>query len=252
MSWHFNPFPTFDATLSTMLLSPSQTVLHVIFSLTDCPPCYFLPHRLSSMLLSPSQTVLHVILSLTHCPPCYSLSHRLSSMLFSPSQTVPHTVLHVIFFLIHCPPCYSLPHRLSSMLFSPSQTVLHADNEEMWMPRRNRSWWLVQQSSSHTTLVPSLLCGLAEDGNEEEEREKMETHHNGKDREMLDVWTLARLTNFMYRCLSCDSHVTFILPKKEYWLSTLIDPRYKGNFESLLLEVETWCYSCAQKFTYPG
>ncbi|CAJ0949505.1 unnamed protein product [Ranitomeya imitator] len=139
-----------------------STVLHVILSLTDCPPCYSLPHRLSSMLFSPSHTVLHVILSLTDCPPCYSLPHscppcyslphRLSSMLFSPSQTdlhvilsltdcppsysLPHrltsmlfsplqTVLHVILSLTDCPPCYSLPHRLSSMLFSPSHTVLH-------------------------------------------------------------------------------------------------------------------------------
>ncbi|CAJ0953159.1 unnamed protein product [Ranitomeya imitator] len=54
-----------------------KTVLHVILS----------PHRLSSMLFSPSQTVLHIILSLTDCPSCYSLPHRLSSILFSPSQT---------------------------------------------------------------------------------------------------------------------------------------------------------------------
>ncbi|CAJ0968500.1 unnamed protein product, partial [Ranitomeya imitator] len=109
-------------TLSSMLFYPSQTVLHVILSLTDCPPCYSLPHRLSSMLLSPTHTVLYVILSLTDCPSCYSLPHRLlSSILFSPS----HTVLHVILSLTDCPPCYSLPHSLSSMLFCPSQIVLH-------------------------------------------------------------------------------------------------------------------------------
>ncbi|CAJ0938799.1 unnamed protein product [Ranitomeya imitator] len=121
------------AKLTSMLFSPSQTVLHAILSLTDYPPCYALAH-----------TVLHVILSLTVCPPCYSLPHRLSSilsMLFSPSQTVlhvilsltdcpscyslPHTVLHVILSLTDCPPCYSLLHRLFSMLFPPSQTVLH-------------------------------------------------------------------------------------------------------------------------------
>ncbi|CAJ0925266.1 unnamed protein product, partial [Ranitomeya imitator] len=75
------------------------TVLHVILSLTDCPPCNSLPH-----------TVLHVILSLIDCPSCYSL---------------PQTVLLVILSLIDCPPCYSLPRRLTFMLFSPSQTVLH-------------------------------------------------------------------------------------------------------------------------------
>ncbi|CAJ0966450.1 unnamed protein product, partial [Ranitomeya imitator] len=96
--------------LSSMLFSPSQTVLHVTLSLTD-----------SSMLFFPSQTVLHVILSLTHCPPCYALPHRLSSMLFSPS----HTVFHVILALTDCPSCYSFPHRLSSMLFSPPHTVIH-------------------------------------------------------------------------------------------------------------------------------
>ncbi|CAJ0966266.1 unnamed protein product [Ranitomeya imitator] len=115
--------PTHDAYAASWKdrVPADRTVLHVILSLTDCSPCYSLPHRLSSLLFSPSQTVLHVILSLTDCPPCYSLPHRLFSMLFSPSQTV----LHVILSLTDCPPCYSLPHRLSSMLFSPSQTALH-------------------------------------------------------------------------------------------------------------------------------
>ncbi|CAJ0917143.1 unnamed protein product [Ranitomeya imitator] len=133
-------FDSLPHRLSSLLFSPSQTVLHVVLSLTNCPPCFSLPHRLSSMLFSPSQTVLHVILSLTDCPPCFSLPHRLSSMLFSPSQTVLHTVLHAILSLTDCPPCYfspsqtvlpcySLPHRLSSMLFSPSQTVLHLNLE---------------------------------------------------------------------------------------------------------------------------
>ncbi|CAJ0960556.1 unnamed protein product, partial [Ranitomeya imitator] len=111
--------------LSSMLFSPSKTVLHVILYLTYCPPCYSLPHTLSSMLFSPSQTVLYVILSLTDCPPCYSLPHRLSSMLFSPSQTVLHVILSLTDCPPYCPPCYFLPHRLSSMLFSPSQTVLY-------------------------------------------------------------------------------------------------------------------------------
>ncbi|CAJ0952623.1 unnamed protein product [Ranitomeya imitator] len=80
---HFSPCCSLPHTLSSMLFSSSQTGLHVILSLT-----------LSSMLFSPSQTdlhtVLHVILSLTDCPSCYFLPHRLSSMLFSPSHTVIH------------------------------------------------------------------------------------------------------------------------------------------------------------------
>ncbi|CAJ0962670.1 unnamed protein product, partial [Ranitomeya imitator] len=99
-----------DCRLSSMLFSPSHTVLHVILALTDCPSCYSLPRTLPSMLFSPSQTVLHVIFSLTDCLPCYSLPHRLSFMLFSPSQTV----LNVILSLTDCPSCYSHP-----------QTVLH-------------------------------------------------------------------------------------------------------------------------------
>ncbi|CAJ0936768.1 unnamed protein product [Ranitomeya imitator] len=109
-------------TLSSMLFSPSQTVLHVIPSL-----------RLSSTLFSPSQTVLHVIFSLTDCAPCYSLPHTLSSMLFFPS----HTVLHVIFSLTHCPPCYSLPHRLSSILRMPCFTCMESSFDRMFTSQQN-------------------------------------------------------------------------------------------------------------------
>ncbi|CAJ0957280.1 unnamed protein product [Ranitomeya imitator] len=97
---------------TTLRLTNDHGQVVSLVVIVDCPSCYSLPHRLSSMLFSPSQTILHVILSHTDCPPCYSLPHTLSFMLFSPS----HIVFHVILTLTDCPPCYSLPHRLSSIL----------------------------------------------------------------------------------------------------------------------------------------
>ena len=43
---------------------------------------------------------------------------------------------------------------------------------------------------------------------------------------------------FMLGCLSYDLRVIRILDNTDYWMFTLLDPRYKENFSSLIPLVE--------------
>ncbi|KAM4044875.1 zinc finger BED domain-containing protein 6-like isoform 1-T2 [Anomaloglossus baeobatrachus] len=91
------------------------------------------------------------------------------------------------------------------------------------------------EGTTHTNFIPSVQRGWPE---EEEEEEKMESRLPVEDNEVLPVGSLAHMADFMSRCLSNDARVVRILANTDYWLFTLLDPRYKENFPSLLPAAE--------------
>ncbi|MDZ7811768.1 MAG: hypothetical protein U5L74_01025, partial [Ideonella sp.] len=69
----------------------------------------------------------------------------------------------------------------------------------------------------------------------EEEEEEMESQPL-EESEVLRCGTVAHMADFMLGCLSRDPRIRNILANSDYWGFTLLDPRYKENFSTLIPE----------------
>ncbi|XP_069815317.1 zinc finger BED domain-containing protein 6-like [Dendropsophus ebraccatus] len=119
-------------------------------------------------------------------------------------------------------------------LISISQHVLDEEEEDDEEEERETIAFTAEDSS-HGSCIPSFQRGWPE---EEEEGEKMESPSPSEDSEVLPVRSLAHMADFMLDCLSRDPRFIRILANTDYWLFTLLDPRYKENFTSLIPEEE--------------
>ena len=54
----------------------------------------------------------------------------------------------------------------------------------------------------------------------------------------LPLGSLAHMSDCMLQCLDTDSRVAHILTCADYWVTTLLDPRYKDNVPTILPALE--------------
>ncbi|CAN2388245.1 hypothetical protein PRIEUP_LOCUS14971, partial [Pristimantis euphronides] len=124
-------------------------------------------------------------------------------------------------------------------LMSSSQRGLVDHNEDEEEEEQQDLFACVTAGSTHKSYIPSIQRGWVEEEEEErEDEEEMESRGLDGDREVLPVGSLGHMADYMSHCLSQDPRVRRILANTDYWLFTLLDPRYKENFTSLFPEGE--------------
>lgn len=95
------------------------------------------------------------------------------------------------------------------------------DEDEAWSQRGG-----TQRSSG-----PSLVRGWGE-------RQDDDDTPPTEDSLSLPLGSLAHMSDYMLQCLRNDSRVAHILTCADYWVATLLDPRYKDNVPTLLPALE--------------
>ncbi|XP_073415609.1 zinc finger BED domain-containing protein 4-like [Dendrobates tinctorius] len=121
-------------------------------------------------------------------------------------------------------------HQQLSTQVSSQETVLEDEEEEEEEEEEQSSQQGGTQSSSRTSLERGW-------GDTEDPDDTPPT----KDSLSLPLGSLAHMSQYMLLCLRNDRRVARIITSDDYWVATLLDPRYKDNVPSLLPSPEWDC-----------
>ena len=105
---------------------------------------------------------------------------------------------------------------------------------------RRRRRWRRRWNHVHSSVAPRPAHGhhwCVAGGDTEDTDDTPPT----EDSLSLPLGSLAHMSDYMLQCLHNDRRVAHILTCADYWVATLLDPRYKGNVPSLIHSLELDC-----------